>query len=167
MRQTTTGVQSYFRIRYIFSRHFGGRSFGNAFAEDCPRFATATFWLRLADLADELSLLAETSENINRMGPEVQWCNLARIARTNYKHRVSGTTLQVRMYSRYIEVQLPAAIETVEVHRAWHQQEQAGESLQMRINKASWIQTDGGMIPLSPKNGRASTRDPLRCTWIG
>jgi hypothetical protein len=105
------------------------------------------------DLADELRLLAETSENINRMGRKVQWCNLTRIARTNYKHRVSGTTLQLRMYSRYIEVQLPPEIETVEVDRAWHPQDQADESLQMRVDEGSWTQTDGGHIPFLPKNG--------------
>jgi hypothetical protein len=107
------------------------------------------------DLADELSLLAETSENINRMGTKIQWCNLTRIARTNYKHRVSGTTLQLRMYSRYIEVQLPPEIETVEVHRAWLPQEQAGESLQIRIDNAFWTQTDGGHIPFPQENGQA------------
>ena len=107
------------------------------------------------DLADELSLLAETSENINRMGTDVQWCNLTRIARTNYKHRVSGTTLQLKMYSRYIEVQLPAEIETVEVHRPWYRPEQAGELLQVRINEEPWTQTDGGTIPFPQQDGRA------------
>jgi hypothetical protein len=107
------------------------------------------------DLADELNLLAETRENISRMGTEVQWCNLTRIARTNYKHRISGTTLQLKMYSRYIEVPIPAEIETVEVHRPWHRPEQAGESLQMRINKASWTETDGGKIPFPQQKGEA------------
>jgi acetyltransferase-like isoleucine patch superfamily enzyme len=79
----------------------------------------------------------------------------SRIARTNYKHRVSGTTLQLKMYSRYIEVPIPAEVETVEVRRPWQRQEQAGESLQMRINKASWIQTDGGKIPFPQQNGEA------------
>ena len=107
------------------------------------------------DLADELNLLADTSENINRMGPDVQWSNLTRIARTNYKHRVSGTTLQLKMYSRYIEVQIPPEIETVEVHRPWQRPEQAGDSLQMRVNKASWTQTDGETIPFPQENGQA------------
>ena len=118
------------------------------------------------DLADELNLLGETSEDINRMRPEVQWCNLTRIARTNYKHRVSGTTLQLKMYSRYIEVQLPAEIETVEVHRPWYRQEQDGESLQMRINKEPWTQTDGGNIPFPQKNGQARVLE-IRSVALG
>jgi hypothetical protein len=107
------------------------------------------------DLADELNLLEETSENINRVGTEVRWCNLARIARTNYKHRVSGTTLELKMYSRYIEVQIPAEIESIEVYRPWHRQEQAGEALQMRVNNGSWTRTDGGRISFPQENGRA------------
>jgi hypothetical protein len=118
------------------------------------------------DLADELNLLAGTCENINRMGLEVQWCNLTRIARTNYKHRVSGTTLQLKMYSRYIEVQIPAEIETVEVYRPWHRQEQTGGTLQMRVNGESWTQTDGGRISFPQENGRARVLE-IRSVALG
>jgi hypothetical protein len=118
------------------------------------------------DLADELNLLAETSENINGIGSDVQWCNLTRIARTNYKHRVAGTTLELKMYSRYIEVQIPAEIESIEVYRPWHRQEQAGEALQMRVNKASWTQTDGGKISFPQENGRAQVLE-IRSVALG
>jgi hypothetical protein len=44
---------------------------------------------------------------------------------------VSGTTLQRKMHSRYIERRLPSEVEIVEVRQSAHRQEQAGESLQM------------------------------------
>src|SRR5213076_1930910 len=72
------------------------------------------------DLADELKLLEKTSETINRLG-EVKWCNLTEVARTNYKHRVSGETLQLKVYSRRIRVNVPPGIKRVEVYRAWQE----------------------------------------------
>ena len=106
------------------------------------------------DLADELRLVEKTSETINRLG-EVKWCNLAEIARTNYKHRVSGGTLQIKMYSRRIRANVPAEVDRVQVYRAWKEEGDSNVALEQRLDGEPWIRCDGGEILLPQQNGRA------------
>ena len=108
------------------------------------------------DLADELKLVEKTSETINRLG-EVKWCNLAEIARTNYKHRVSGGTLQIKIYSRRIRVNVPPEVERVQVYRAWKEEADSNASLEQRLDGESWIRCDEGESLLPQQNGRART----------
>jgi len=113
------------------------------------------------DLADDLRLLEKTSEIINRIG-EVKWCNLGEIARTNYKHRVSGGTLQLKMYSRRIHVSVRPDIDKVEVYRAWQEDGQFHEVLEQRLNGQAWVQADAREIPLRQENGKRRT---LELRW--
>ena len=108
------------------------------------------------DLADELRLVEKASETINRLG-EVKWCNLAEIARTNYKHRVSGGTLQIKMYSRRIRANVPAEVDSVQVYRAWKEEGDSSVSLEQRLDGEPWIRCDGDEILLPQQNGRART----------
>ena len=66
------------------------------------------------------------------------------------------------MHSRYIEVPLPSEVETVEVHQSAHRQEQAGQSLQMRIDNGHWTHADGGKIRYHQRSGQARVLE-IRC----
>jgi hypothetical protein len=114
------------------------------------------------DAADELQLLEKTSEKINQLG-EVRWCNLVEIARTNYKHRVWGKLLQVKMYSRQIDVEVPPEIETGEIFRAWEKGGDSEESLEKRMNGDSWTRVNPREIVLPQHNGTARM---LELRWV-
>jgi len=114
------------------------------------------------DLADDLRLLEKTTETINRLG-DVKWCNLTEIARTNYKHRVSGRILQLKMYSRRIRVEVPPEIERVKVYRAWGNGGRSDELLERCLDGESWLRVDASEI-LVPRQNDATRRLELR--WV-
>jgi len=116
------------------------------------------------NMGDGLSFVTELTANINRMDG-VEWSSLTRIARTNYTHRVSANTLQLQMYSRHIQVNVPKEIERVEVHRPWLGSDEAAESLEMCIDDDTWVQLENGEI-LLPRDIHVRRLD-IRSVWLG
>jgi hypothetical protein len=107
------------------------------------------------DLADGLDLLEEVSAGINGIG-KVKWCNMSRIARTNFKQRVRGSTLQLRMYARSIEIDVGEAIEAVQIERAWLPPDRA-EPLEMRSRHGNWVPVQGNEIKFRHDHGNGRT----------
>jgi hypothetical protein len=61
------------------------------------------------DFAQGLDLFAQAAADINGLG-EVRWGPLGAIARDNYATRRVGKVLHVRMYSRRVDVEVPAGV---------------------------------------------------------
>jgi len=70
------------------------------------------------DVREGLDLLAEVAGFINGLG-EVQWRNMAAIARGNYWWRRERDTLLVRPFSRVFELTVPEGVDQVEVSAKW------------------------------------------------
>lgn len=70
------------------------------------------------DVRAGLDVLADIAGIINRLGP-VKWCNLERISRSNFLHRIQGRNLSVRMFSRTVEVVVPAEVERIQIELPW------------------------------------------------
>ena len=70
------------------------------------------------DAAGGMRLMKEFAETVNRL-ENVCGSDLEGILRTNYKQKVRGTTLVVRMYSRRLSLRIPPGIDRLEVHRPW------------------------------------------------
>ena len=115
------------------------------------------------DAADRLNLVAKISEGINRIDG-VEWCNLTYIARTNYKHRISGNTLQLQMYSRHIQLTVPRDLETLQVDRPWLGPTDLAEPLEMRVNNKQWVQVKNGEIPRQSSSHEALNLE-IRSIW--
>ena len=112
------------------------------------------------DLAGGLGLLAEMSEKINRLGA-VSWSNMSQIVRGNFKHRVRGETLQLRMFARRIDVDVPPDTATVQVDRSWLRRANTTESLQVRMEGETWASVNEDIIRL-PRTGGNGQKLELR-----
>ncbi len=110
------------------------------------------------DLADGLDLLARVSAAINRLGP-IRWCNMGEIAHYNFKKRVRGNTLDVRMYARAVHVDLPPAAANLKIERAWAPLEEQDERLQVRFEGGGWISLEGDEVSVPSDKPRAKTVD--------
>jgi hypothetical protein len=70
------------------------------------------------DLQSGLDLMARIARVVNSIAGSV-WVDTTRIARTNYLSRCDGEMLHVKMYSRTIEITVPAGVTRLCVERAW------------------------------------------------
>lgn len=70
------------------------------------------------DAADEMTTLKEFAETVNRL-EGVTGSNLEGMLRTNYKQRIEGAVLAVRMYSRRLNIRIPPGIQRLQIHRPW------------------------------------------------
>jgi hypothetical protein len=70
------------------------------------------------DLAYGLGLFHDRAQLINSL-EDVRWENMLAIARTNYWWRQCGGLLQIRMYSRSVQVTLPSSVTQILVDRPW------------------------------------------------
>lgn len=68
------------------------------------------------DLADGLQLLEELAGFTNSLGT-VHWASMKRICRSHYARKVDGAILQVRMFTRCIEVCVPDGINKIWVEQ--------------------------------------------------
>lgn len=66
------------------------------------------------DFADGLDVLAELSTYVERVA-RVSWMSPGQIARASFLTRREGTTLRIRPYSRHVELDVPAGVESVTV----------------------------------------------------
>ena len=66
------------------------------------------------DFAQGLDLFAQAAADINGLG-EVRWGPLGAIARENYATRRVGEVLHVRMYSRRVDVEVPAGVRALRI----------------------------------------------------
>jgi hypothetical protein len=82
------------------------------------------------DLRGGLGLLEDIAQQINRLGA-VEWCSLERMARTNFLSRESGKGMALTMYSRQIEVQVPAGVEELIIQRPWPQRDLGAETIEL------------------------------------
>lgn len=87
------------------------------------------------DIGGGLDLLQQLSELINSLG-EVQWTDLASIARSNFTFQRDSNLLHVRMYSRRIKLTVPEGITQVCVERPWLKT-QTAESLSLCQDQSS------------------------------
>lgn len=101
------------------------------------------------DVAGGLGLLEEVSATINSLGA-VSWGNMAWIARTNFKQCQCGRTFKVRMYSRYIQVNLPSNIEKVQIELPWPFGLAAPEIIEFRHPGGQWQEAHNNVITLAP-----------------
>jgi hypothetical protein len=70
------------------------------------------------DARNHLAALAEIAATVNGFGP-VEWCNLTRIARTQYKTRRDGDDMMVRLGSRRVTVRVSEGVRSITVERPW------------------------------------------------
>jgi hypothetical protein len=66
------------------------------------------------DGAAGLGLLAELAALINSLG-QVRWLDMKSIARSNFSLRQLGETLDVKMYSRFVQIRIPAGVRLLQV----------------------------------------------------
>jgi hypothetical protein len=90
------------------------------------------------DIADGLQLLANLSEFINSLG-SVCWSDMKGISRSHFARKFYGRILQIRMFTKRVEVCIPEGIEQVSVERLWPDGSEC-EPLTWRImgNKMEW-----------------------------
>jgi hypothetical protein len=65
-----------------------------------------------------MDLLANFAAALNGLDGVV-WSDLRGILQANYRSRIRGETLEVKMYSRRITIPVPAGITRLRVHRPW------------------------------------------------
>ncbi len=70
------------------------------------------------DLAGGLDLLAHWAEFINGFGP-TQWCDAGAMSRSNFCTRTSGDVLEVEMFARKIELEVPDSCTQLRILRPW------------------------------------------------
>jgi hypothetical protein len=113
------------------------------------------------DLAGDPSAVSEAIAYISTLGP-VKWCDLAQIARTNYSYRLSSKSLQLRMYSRHIEVSVLPEIQTVSVARPWLESDDGAEILEMRMGAENWQRVSEAEVTLPTNREGAARRVEFR-----
>ena len=69
------------------------------------------------NVADGLAVLEELARFINSLG-DVEWTDMAHIARAHYLQRVEGDTLHVRNLTHHIEVKIPHNIRNIVIENA-------------------------------------------------
>jgi hypothetical protein len=70
------------------------------------------------DLADGLDILSSAARFINGLGA-VTWCDMATIARNNYRFRIQGAVMHVQTFSRVTTVNVPDGISQLELEVPW------------------------------------------------
>ena len=66
------------------------------------------------DVAGGLDPLAEAAARVNGLG-SFRWTSVGEISRTNFHHRVEGSTLAVRPFSRRLRIDVPPGVDSVRV----------------------------------------------------
>ena len=89
------------------------------------------------DLADGLDVLAQTVEEVSRLG-SVIWQSPGDLASTNFAVRRLGEVLQVRLYSRRVRLVLPEGIESIEVETPTYAMQEQDSIVMRSIGTAPW-----------------------------
>jgi hypothetical protein len=66
------------------------------------------------DLAPGLDVLADAADDVRALGP-VEWMPVGEIARSNYSTRMSGETMEVRLFNPVVDIDVPREVETIMV----------------------------------------------------
>lgn len=102
------------------------------------------------DLRGGLDILKKFADRINSVG-EVKWVDMKSMARSNFCTHENRDELHIKMYSRRINVQIPAHVKNIFVQRAWLKSDET-ETLQW--NDETGLQTNnsyrGEAIPTKP-----------------
>ena len=80
------------------------------------------------DAAEQLELLAEFASFVNNL-KGVTWASPLGIARSNFKQIRQGEVLDLKLYSRRIQVPVPEGVRSLFVHRTYLRNEAEGEML--------------------------------------
>jgi hypothetical protein len=107
------------------------------------------------DLRDGLLVMERLARLINSLG-DVRWTNPTSIARTNYETSREGETLDLRLYSRRIEVQLPPGVTRLRVWTAWKSDGNGDDTttvLPDDANVPKQVSRQGAVIPV-PEGSR-------------
>ena len=104
------------------------------------------------DLADGLDLLQEAAGDVNGLG-SVTWSSPGGIARTNYASRRLGNQLQIRMFSRRIELTIPDGVERIAV---------TAPAYQLQHDETVTVRSLGGVPPTSAALSEDLTVSPGR-----
>jgi hypothetical protein len=70
------------------------------------------------DAANGMEFLTELAQTVNRI-EGVSWSDLGEILRTNYRWRIEGDVLAVKMYARRVRVAIPPGVRHLSVVRPW------------------------------------------------
>jgi hypothetical protein len=70
------------------------------------------------DLADGHQILADLAKFINSLGT-VHWADMKRISRSHYARKFDGRILQLRMFTRRIEVSVPDGTNEIWLEQPW------------------------------------------------
>ncbi len=92
------------------------------------------------DVSHGLNVLRDLADLVNSFG-NVRWMNMTAIARSNFSTACDGDLLQIRMYSRRVELEIPPNVRRLAIHRAWQSGHQE-ESLQWREGNSTFKKID-------------------------
>lgn len=117
------------------------------------------------DFADGYERLCELAETINQLG-NVQWQPLDEIARANYQVQIDEETLQIRPFSRVIDVQIPEGINRVVMDIPDTANLMEGTSINLGGIEYPIVQIEAGYgtTPIPVSNGnviRFTLQDPI------
>jgi hypothetical protein len=102
------------------------------------------------DAANRMEFLEELADAVNRI-EGVVWSDLPEILRTNYRQRIEGDVLLVKMYARRVRVAVPPGVRHLSVLRPWLEED--------RIEKLV-IAVDGGTKTLRAAGSMAQDITP-------
>jgi hypothetical protein len=104
------------------------------------------------DAAEGLELFSALADFVNSLGA-VRWASPGQIARSHFSQRINANCLEIRMYTRRIEVAAPAGVDRLTVRRLW-----VGESAQKPLlflvgGREVFAEQEGGAFTISVEAG--------------
>jgi hypothetical protein len=94
------------------------------------------------DVRDGLDGLRRIANRINAIG-DVHWTDMESIARRSYVSRRAGDQLDVKMYSKRIDLRVPEGVDRIVVHRTWVEEGEVEPLVAREANRERRIGNEG------------------------
>jgi hypothetical protein len=102
------------------------------------------------DVGAGLDLLSDWANFINGMG-ETRWCDVETMARSNYSLRQTGAELEIQMFSRKVDLVVPAGCARIYLRRPWLSDRACEELQVIRPKDSESFRFNGeGVLSVTP-----------------